>query len=123
FGSPLPKYYHKFYALWRQYDSLVNLPDYICENSEKLKRRSQLLKLMQFLIGLDEVYAPIRSIIFTTDPKLDVKGAFGTSIDESHRITYSHNVSKTGNKDQSAGSSNSFTDDQYKRLYTDDPYK
>ncbi|GKA67761.1 hypothetical protein Tco_0767678 [Tanacetum coccineum] len=41
---PLSEYYHKFNALWRQYDSLVNLPDCICENSEKLKKYSQLLK-------------------------------------------------------------------------------
>ncbi|GKD94992.1 hypothetical protein Tco_1374829, partial [Tanacetum coccineum] len=65
------KHYYKFNALWRQYDSLVNLLDCICENSEKLKKHNQLLKLMQFLIGLDE--------------------------DESHRSNQSHNVSKTSN--------------------------
>ncbi|GKG54626.1 ribonuclease H-like domain-containing protein, partial [Tanacetum coccineum] len=58
-GSPLSEYYHKFNALWRQYNSLVNLLDCICENLEKLKKHNQLLKLMQFLIGLDEVYAPV----------------------------------------------------------------
>nr|GEV39704.1 ribonuclease H-like domain-containing protein [Tanacetum cinerariifolium] len=77
------------------YDSLVDYPDCICENSEKLKKHNQLLKLMQFLMGLDEVYAPIRSIILTTDPVHDVKGAFATlSRDKSHRSTQSHNVSK-----------------------------
>ncbi|GJW52778.1 ribonuclease H-like domain-containing protein, partial [Tanacetum coccineum] len=54
-GSALSEYYHKFNALWRQYDSLVNLCDCICENSEKLKKHNQLLKLMQFLMGLDDV--------------------------------------------------------------------
>ncbi|GJR69732.1 retrovirus-related pol polyprotein from transposon TNT 1-94 [Tanacetum coccineum] len=49
----LSKHYYKFNALWRQYDSLVNLPDCICENSEK-------------------------SIVLTTEPILDVKGAFAT---------------------------------------------
>ncbi|GJW88262.1 ribonuclease H-like domain-containing protein, partial [Tanacetum coccineum] len=92
------KYHHKFNALWRQYDSLVNLPDCICENSDKLKKHNQLLKLMQFLMGLDEVYAPIKSIILTTDPIPDVKGAFATlSTDESHRGTQSHSSSKMGN--------------------------
>ncbi|GKF19281.1 hypothetical protein Tco_0067919, partial [Tanacetum coccineum] len=51
-----------------------------------------------FLMGLDEFYAPIRSIILTTYPIPDVKGAFATlSRYESHRSTQSHNVSKTGN--------------------------
>ncbi|GJU37822.1 ribonuclease H-like domain-containing protein [Tanacetum coccineum] len=83
---------------WRQYDLLVNLLRCICENSKKLKNHNQHLKLMQFLMGLDEVYAPIRSIILTTDPIRDVKGAFSTlSRDESRRSTQSHNVSKNGN--------------------------
>ncbi|GJY14736.1 ribonuclease H-like domain-containing protein [Tanacetum coccineum] len=65
---------------------------------EKLRKHNQLLKLMQFLIGLDEVYGPIRSIILMTDPISDVKGDFATlSRDESHRSTQSHNVSKNGN--------------------------
>ncbi|GKA15178.1 ribonuclease H-like domain-containing protein [Tanacetum coccineum] len=52
----------------------------------------------EFLMGLDEVYALIRSIIFTTDTIPVVKGAFATlSRDESHRSTQSHNVSKSDN--------------------------
>ncbi|GKB75768.1 ribonuclease H-like domain-containing protein [Tanacetum coccineum] len=130
YGSSLSEYYHKFNALWRQYDSLVNFPDCICENSEKLKKHNQLLKLMQFLMGLDEVYALIRSIIFTTDPIPDVKGAFAIlSKDECFELvgyspnfkkntgfnkTFASNSDVAGNRDQS--SSNSFTDEQYKRL-------
>ncbi|GKC58870.1 ribonuclease H-like domain-containing protein [Tanacetum coccineum] len=97
-GSALSEYYDKFNALWRKYDSLVDLLDCICENSEKLKKHNQLLKLMQFLIGLVKIYAPIRSIILTTNPIPDVKCAFPTlSRDESHRSTQSHSVSKIGN--------------------------
>ncbi|GJT06564.1 ribonuclease H-like domain-containing protein, partial [Tanacetum coccineum] len=77
-GSSLSEYYHKFNALWRQYDSLVNLPNCVCENSDKLKEHNELIKLIQFLMGLDEVYAPIRSIILTSDPLPDVRGAFVT---------------------------------------------
>ncbi|GJV29259.1 hypothetical protein Tco_1385707 [Tanacetum coccineum] len=81
-----------------QYDSLVNLPNCICKNSKKLKKHNQLLKLMQFRMGLDEVYAPIRSIILTNDPIPDVKGAFATlSRDESHRGSQTHSVVKTRN--------------------------
>ncbi|GKB25069.1 ribonuclease H-like domain-containing protein [Tanacetum coccineum] len=97
-GSAFSEYYHKFNALWRKYNSLVNLPDYICENSDKIKKHNQLLKLMQFLMGLVEIYAPIRSIILKTDPIPDVKDAFATlSRDESHKGSQSPNVTKTGN--------------------------
>ncbi|GJT38124.1 ribonuclease H-like domain-containing protein [Tanacetum coccineum] len=83
---------NKFNALWRQYDSLVILPNCICENSKKLKKHNQLLKLMQFLMGLDEVYAPIRSIILTTDHIPHVKGAFTTlSRDAFRRIQEAYN--------------------------------
>lgn len=85
-GSSLSEYYHKFNSLWRQFDSLVNLPECTCEGNPKLKSHNQLLRLMQFLMGLDEVYAPIRSNILTADPLPDVKTAFATlSRDESHR--------------------------------------
>ncbi|GJT55531.1 ribonuclease H-like domain-containing protein [Tanacetum coccineum] len=97
-GAPFSEYYHKFNALWRQYDSLFNLPDCTCANSDKLKEHNQLLKLMLFLMRLDVVYAPIRSIILTTDPIPDVRGAFATlSGDESHRSTQSHSMPKIGN--------------------------
>nr|GEV36196.1 ribonuclease H-like domain-containing protein [Tanacetum cinerariifolium] len=47
---------------------------------------------------LDEVYAPIRSIILTTDPIPDVRGAFATlSRDESYKSTQSYSVLKIGN--------------------------
>nr|GEX18451.1 ribonuclease H-like domain-containing protein [Tanacetum cinerariifolium] len=45
---------------------------------DKLKEHNQLLKLKQFLMGLDEVHAPIRIIILTTYPIPDVKGAFSS---------------------------------------------
>nr|GEV54095.1 hypothetical protein [Tanacetum cinerariifolium] len=86
------------------YDSLVNLFDCTCDNSEKLKEHNQLLKLMQFLMGLDDVYAPIRSIILTTNrgvttnPIPDVKGTFTTFFkDESHMGSHNHSVTKTRN--------------------------
>ncbi|GJT45233.1 putative RNA-directed DNA polymerase [Tanacetum coccineum] len=122
--SPLSEYYHKFNALWRQYDSLVNLPDSICENSEKLKEHNQLLKLMQFLMGLDEIYAPIRSIILTTDPIPDVKGecfelvGYPPNFKKNNNNGFNRNTASSnvvsGNKDHST--SNSFTDDQFKKL-------
>ncbi|GJT56371.1 hypothetical protein Tco_0991425 [Tanacetum coccineum] len=53
---------------------------------------------MQFLMGLDDVFAPIRSQILTTEPLPDVKTDFATlSRDESHKINNIHsNNNKSG---------------------------
>nr|GEU84097.1 hypothetical protein [Tanacetum cinerariifolium] len=49
-----------------------------------------LLKLMQFVMGLDDIYASIRSTLLTTDPLPTVKEAFSLlSRDESHRNIHS----------------------------------
>ncbi|XP_071724491.1 uncharacterized protein [Rutidosis leptorrhynchoides] len=47
---------------------------------------NQLIKLMQFLMGLDDIYQPVRSNLLTRDPLPDVKTAFAVvSREESHR--------------------------------------
>ncbi|GKA48941.1 putative reverse transcriptase domain-containing protein [Tanacetum coccineum] len=66
-GSKLSDYYHKLNSLWRGYDAMVQLPVCICEGVSSYKDHAQLLKLMQFVMGLDDVYAPIRSTLLTTD--------------------------------------------------------
>ncbi|GKF50398.1 hypothetical protein Tco_0146865, partial [Tanacetum coccineum] len=69
---------------------MVDLPACTCEGSPKLKEHAQLLRLMQFLMGLDDVFNSVRSIILTTKPIPDVKSAFATfSRDESHRNSHS----------------------------------
>ncbi|GJQ93956.1 putative RNA-directed DNA polymerase [Tanacetum coccineum] len=97
-GMSLSEYYHECNSLWRQFDSLVDLPACVCEGSDKLKEHAQLLRLMQFLMGLDDVYGSVRSIILTSDPIPDVKSAFATlSRDESHRnSSVVSNTSKSG---------------------------
>ncbi|GJU43614.1 ribonuclease H-like domain-containing protein [Tanacetum coccineum] len=138
--SSLSEYYYNLNALWRQFDSLVDLPTCTCEGASALKEHRHLLRLMQFLMGLDDIYGPVRSQILTTGPLPDVKSAFATlSRDESHITSYnSHNSNKTGptafatksndwnaNKsvsghkvDQRTGqtSSHTFTNDQFQKL-------
>ncbi|GJY97074.1 ribonuclease H-like domain-containing protein [Tanacetum coccineum] len=81
----LSEYYHEYNSSWRQFDSLVDLPACSCEGSLELKEHVQLLRLMQFLMGLDDVFSFVRSLILTTDPIPDVKSAFAIlSRDESH---------------------------------------
>ncbi|GJU85262.1 hypothetical protein Tco_1292808 [Tanacetum coccineum] len=55
----------------------------------KIKKHAQLLRLMKFLIGLDDVFSSMRSLILTTNPIHDVKFAFATlSRDEFHRNSH-----------------------------------
>ncbi|GJX13713.1 ribonuclease H-like domain-containing protein, partial [Tanacetum coccineum] len=79
-------YFHKFSTLWKQFGALIKLPRCTCHAAEDFKRHSQLMKLMQFLMGLDDSYMQIRSNILSRDPLPDAKGAYALiSSEESHR--------------------------------------
>ncbi|GJX89384.1 ribonuclease H-like domain-containing protein [Tanacetum coccineum] len=60
--------------LWREFDALTKLPKYTykvkcsCDASKELGLHQQLMKLMQFLMGLDDCYQPVRSSLLTRDP-------------------------------------------------------
>ncbi|KAJ9561025.1 hypothetical protein OSB04_006185 [Centaurea solstitialis] len=100
-GGSVSDYYHKLNAFWRQFDALIKLPNCSCNASTDFTKHTQLIKLMQFLMGLDEVYQPIRSSILTTEPLPYVKTAFSiVSREESHRgVSFSNS---SGIKGQSS---------------------
>ncbi|GJY89782.1 putative RNA-directed DNA polymerase [Tanacetum coccineum] len=68
------------------YDAMIELPK--CVNaSEGFMKHNQLLKLMQFLMGLDDSYMQIRGSILSRETLSDVRSAYATiSIEESHRV-------------------------------------
>ncbi|GJV11475.1 Ras-related protein RabA2a [Tanacetum coccineum] len=85
-GSELSGYYHKLNALWKQYDAMVELPNCLCAAASDFKKHNQLLKLMQFLMGLDDSYMSIRSSILSRETLPDVKIGYAiSSSEESHR--------------------------------------
>ncbi|XP_071695425.1 uncharacterized protein [Rutidosis leptorrhynchoides] len=85
-GSSLSEYYHKLNTLWKQYDEMVNLPACTCAAAPKFQRHNKVLKLMQFLMGLDDIYMSTRSNLLLRDPLPDVKSAYAIlSREESHR--------------------------------------
>ncbi|GJR66224.1 hypothetical protein Tco_0012289 [Tanacetum coccineum] len=87
-GSSIADYYHKLNALWKQYDAMIELSKCVCNASEGFKKHNQLLKLMQFLMGLDDSYMQIRSTILSRETLPDVKSAYATiSSEESHRVS------------------------------------
>nr|XP_043616026.1 uncharacterized protein LOC122587937 [Erigeron canadensis] len=90
-GAPLSEYYHKLNSLWKQYDAIVKLPVCTCNAAKEIQEHQNLLKLMQFLMGLDDVYLPMRSSMLTKDPLPTVKVAFALiSREESHRGISTH---------------------------------
>ncbi|GKD85141.1 ribonuclease H-like domain-containing protein, partial [Tanacetum coccineum] len=93
-GSSIADYYHKLNALWKQYDAMIELPKCVCNASEGFKKHNQLLKLMQFLMGLDDSYMQIRSSILSREVLPYVRSAYATiSSEESHRVRSNQNFS------------------------------
>ncbi|GJV98706.1 ribonuclease H-like domain-containing protein [Tanacetum coccineum] len=133
-------------STYDKFDALTKLPTCDCDANKKLETHNKLMKLMQFLMGLDECYMSVRSSLLTRDPLPKVKDAYViVSREESHRgipesssvietklnatsfaakssnnfKRSNNNDVKTNDKQQSAGSqkiSSSFTPEQMKKL-------
>ncbi|GKF76256.1 hypothetical protein Tco_0225700, partial [Tanacetum coccineum] len=91
-------------ALWKQFDALVQLPRCTCHTAEDVKKHNQLMKLMQFLMGLDDCYMQIRSNILSRGELSDVRSAYAIiSSEESHRVVSNHaSGSNFGQRSQSS---------------------
>uniref|UniRef100_A0A251SF15 Putative gag-polypeptide of LTR copia-type n=1 Tax=Helianthus annuus TaxID=4232 RepID=A0A251SF15_HELAN len=95
-GSSVSEYYHKLNTMWKQFDAVLQLPTCSCQAAKDFNDFSTLIKLMQFLMGLDDVYHPVRTNLLTREPLPSVKVAFSiVSREESHRN------SSSGSKTQS----------------------
>ncbi|GJR41783.1 ribonuclease H-like domain-containing protein [Tanacetum coccineum] len=77
------EYYYKLNSLWREFDIMTKLPKCSCATREDVLKHNQL---MQFLMGLNEVFQPIRISLLSRETLSDVKDAFAIiSKEESHR--------------------------------------
>ncbi|XP_076929081.1 uncharacterized protein LOC143593292 [Bidens hawaiensis] len=91
-GSSVSDYYHKLNSMWHQFDSMANLPTCTCGAAHETADFNQRIKLMQFLMGLDDMYQLVRSNVLIKDPLPSVKNAFAIiSSEESHRSIISNN--------------------------------
>ncbi|GJX56459.1 ribonuclease H-like domain-containing protein [Tanacetum coccineum] len=87
-GSFIADYYHKLNALWKQFDALIELPRCTCHADDFMKH-NQLMKLMQFLMGLDDSYMQIRSSIHSRETLPNVRSAYAIiSSEESHKVAF-----------------------------------
>ncbi|KAJ0794493.1 putative RNA-directed DNA polymerase [Helianthus annuus] len=92
--------------MWKQFDAMVQLPSCSCQAAKDYNDFSTLIKLMQFLMGLDDVYQPVRTQLLTREPFPSVKAAYALiSREESHRLSSSgskgQNVSYVARSNQS----------------------
>uniref|UniRef100_A0A251SMQ9 Putative gag-polypeptide of LTR copia-type n=1 Tax=Helianthus annuus TaxID=4232 RepID=A0A251SMQ9_HELAN len=95
-GTTVAEYYNKLTTMWKQFDAMLHLPTCSCQAAKEFNDFSTLIKLMQFLMGLDDVYQSVRTNLLTREPLPTVKVAFSIiSREESHRM------SSTGSKSQS----------------------
>ncbi|GKE39061.1 ribonuclease H-like domain-containing protein [Tanacetum coccineum] len=101
-GSSIADYYHRLNVLWKQFDSLVQLPRCTCHAVEDFKKHNQLMKLMQFLMGLDDYHMQIRSNILSRDELPDVRSDYAIiSSKESYRVDFSSGIG-TSQRSQSS---------------------
>ena len=75
-GSSLSDYFNKLDSLWKEFDGLTSLTECVCEAATKLNDHSKLMKLIQFLSGLDDVYNQVKIHILLMEPLPNVKSAF-----------------------------------------------
>lgn len=69
-------YYNKLDALWKEFDGLTNLPECVCEAAARYNDHSKLIKLMQFLNGLEGSFNQVKSHILLMEPLPNVRTAF-----------------------------------------------
>ncbi|GJX89363.1 ribonuclease H-like domain-containing protein [Tanacetum coccineum] len=65
-------------TVWKELNETYDKVDvkYSCDASKELGLHQQLMKLMQFLMGLDDCYQPIKGALLTRDPRPEVKDAY-----------------------------------------------
>ncbi|GJY79568.1 hypothetical protein Tco_0485369 [Tanacetum coccineum] len=86
-GSFIADYYHKLNAPLKQFEAIIELPKCTCHVADDFRKHNQLLKLIQFLMGLDDSYMQIRSFIFSREILPDVRSAYATiSNEESYKV-------------------------------------
>ncbi|GKC06760.1 ribonuclease H-like domain-containing protein [Tanacetum coccineum] len=102
-SASLADYYNNLNSLWKQFDAMISLPACTSNAAKHFKKHNQLIKLMKFLMGLDENYLAIRNNILTREPLPLVKAAFAIVSDftngsgeESHmNITFTSSTKPT----------------------------
>nr|GEX13083.1 hypothetical protein [Tanacetum cinerariifolium] len=86
---PSAIYVKTSYEMWNdlkdtydKFDAMISLHPSTCEAAKHFKKHNQLIKLMQFLMGLDDSYFAIQSNILTREPLPSIKATFAVVSDK-----------------------------------------
>ncbi|XP_075091864.1 uncharacterized protein LOC142172012 [Nicotiana tabacum] len=86
--SSISVYFSRLNDLWDEFESLILFPGCDCEKSRQLVVFLHQQKLMKFLMGLNEIYAPQRSQILMMHPTPTLDQAYSMIIqEESQRMS------------------------------------
>lgn len=75
-GQTVSDYYNKLDTLWKEFDGLTNLPECVWEAATRYNDHSKLIKLMQFLDGLDDSFNQVKIHILLMEPLPNIRFAF-----------------------------------------------
>ena len=81
-ANDISSYFTKVKNLWDQLDDLDEVPVCICSSADKVRKREQNQKLLQFLMGLNDDYNTIRGSILMMCPLPSISQVYSTLIQE-----------------------------------------
>ncbi|KAM0049721.1 putative RNA-directed DNA polymerase [Helianthus debilis subsp. tardiflorus] len=94
-GQSVSEYYNKLNVMWKQLDQILQLPSCTCQAANEFNNFSHMIKLMQFLMGLDDTYQSVRTTLLTKEILPSVKEAFSiVSREESHKNSCNNSIKR-----------------------------
>ncbi|KAL4554281.1 hypothetical protein LXL04_037617 [Taraxacum kok-saghyz] len=78
--NSLSKYYTRLKQLWDELNCLIPLPPCNCGSAKSIYEITSMSRLMQFLIGLNDVYDNLRNQILVLDPLPSVHKAYSMAL-------------------------------------------
>ncbi|GKB75872.1 hypothetical protein Tco_0942767 [Tanacetum coccineum] len=80
------------------FDALIKLPKCTCHDADDFNKQTQLMKLLQFFMGLDDSYIQIRSSTISRETLPDVRSAYATIFNEESHMVASGNTTSTSQR-------------------------
>ncbi|GKA49507.1 hypothetical protein Tco_0742580 [Tanacetum coccineum] len=117
----LEETYNKIECFMEKFNALIELPRCTFHAADGFKKHNQLMKLMQFLMGLDDTYMQIRSSILSRETLPDVRSAYATiSSEDSYRVISRSNLGTSQRSQTFAFNANVPNRDPHKGEFSED---